>query len=90
MSILEELWCGNIRPSEYDVSSCSEYAAALERINQVEGKLRDTLSDEQKELFAGYTESVQDFHALADYLLFQSSFKLGARITLETVMLLPK
>ena len=86
MSILEELWCGNIRPSEYDVPSCSEYAVALERINQVEGKLRDTLSDEQKELFARYTESLQDFHALADYLLFQSSFKLGARITLEAII----
>lgn len=86
MSILEELWCGNIRPSEYDVSSCSEYAVALERINQVEGKLQDTLSDEQKELFARYTESVQDFHALADYLLFQSSFKLGAKIMLEVIM----
>ncbi|MBR5226370.1 MAG: hypothetical protein IKV90_12020 [Clostridia bacterium] len=86
MSILEELWCGNIRPSEYDVSSCSEYAAALERINYAESKLRDTLSDEQKELFAQYTESLQDFHALADYLLFQSSFKLGAKITLEVIM----
>ena len=83
MSILEELWSGNVRPSEYDVSSCSEYAVAPERINQVEGILRDTLSDEQKELFARYTESVQDFHALADYLLFQSSFKLGVRMTLE-------
>ena len=86
MSILEDLWSCNIRPSEYDVSSCSEYAAALERINQVEGKLRDTLSDEQKELFARYTESVRSFHALADYLLFQSSFKLGAKITLELIM----
>ena len=83
MSILEELWCGNIRASEYDVSSCSEYAAALERINQVQENLRDTLSDKQKELFARYTESVQDFHALAEYLLFQSSFKLGVRMTLE-------
>lgn len=86
MSILEELWCGNIRPSEYDVSSCSEYATALERINQDEGKLRDTLSDEQKELFTRYTESVRNFHALADCLLFQSSFKLGARITLEAII----
>lgn len=86
MSILEELWSGNVRPSEYDVSSCSEYAEALERINQVEGKLRNALSDEQKELFARYTESVRDFHALADYLLFQNSFKLGSRITLEAIM----
>lgn len=52
MSILEDLWCGKIRPSEYDVSSCSEYAEALERINQIEEEFRDTLSDKQKALFA--------------------------------------
>ena len=86
MSILEDLWCGNIQPSEYDVSSCSEYAAALKRINQVEENLRDTLSDEQKELFTRYTESVRDFHALADCQLFQSSFKRGAQITLEAII----
>ena len=86
MSILEELWCGNIRPSEYDVSSCSEYAAALERINQVEGKLRDTLSDEQKELFARYTESVRDFHALSDFILFKNSFRLGTQLMFEIII----
>lgn len=86
MSILEDLWCGNIRPSEYDVSSCSEYAATLERINQVEGKLRDTLSDEQKELFTRYTESVRNLHALADFLLFQNSFRLGSQMMLETMI----
>ena len=86
MSILEELWCGNIRPSEYDVSSCSEYAAALERINQVEENLRDTLSDEQKELFARYTESVQDFHARSDFILFKNSFRLGTQLMFEIII----
>ena len=86
MNILEELWCGNIRPSEYDVPSCSEYAAALKRINQVEGKFRDTLSDEQKILFSQYTESVRDFHALDDSLLFKNSFKLGTQLVFESIV----
>ena len=86
MSILEELWCSNIQPSEYDVSSCSEYAAALERINHVEGKLRDTLSAEQKELFARYTESVRDFHALSDFILFKNSFRLGTQLMFEIII----
>ena len=25
MRILEEFWCGNIEPTEYDTSSCKEY-----------------------------------------------------------------
>ncbi|MBQ8616817.1 MAG: hypothetical protein IJ418_04810 [Clostridia bacterium] len=61
MNILEDLWCGNIRPSEYDVSSCREYTEALERINHTESELQNTLSDEKKVLFAQYTESIRSF-----------------------------
>ena len=30
MRILEEFWCGNIEPTEYDTSSCKEYKKLLE------------------------------------------------------------
>ena len=86
MSILEDLWCDNIRPSEYDVSSCSEYATALERINHIEEKFRNALSDEQKVLFSQYTESVRDFHALADFFLFKNSFKLVTQLMFEIII----
>ena len=32
MRILEELWYGNIEPTEYDISSCKEYKKLLELI----------------------------------------------------------
>ena len=54
MRILEEFWYGNIEPTEYDTSSCKEYKKLLELICRNEEKLKDTMTDEQKELFEKY------------------------------------
>ena len=74
MSVLEDFWYGNIEPSEYDTSSAKEYKEALQRISRNEESLQDTLTDSQRKLFS------QD---MAECLLFQNSFRLGARMMLE-------
>lgn len=45
--------------------------------------LQDTLTDAQRELFAQYLDSVREFQDMAECLLFQNSFRLGARMMLE-------
>ena len=44
-----------------------------------------TMTDEQKELFSRYTDAVREYQTMAEYLLFQNSFKLGARMMLEVM-----
>ena len=83
MRILEEYWYGNIEPMEYDTSSYKEYKKLLELICRNEEKLRATMTDEQKELFEKYTDCVREYQTIADCLLFQNSFKLGARMIVE-------
>ena len=83
MSILEELWYGNIEPTEYDTSSCKEYKKALQLVNRNEEELHATMTDAQKELFSRYADSVREFQDMAECLLFQNSFRLGARMMLE-------
>ena len=83
MSLLEEFWYGNIEPMEYDTSSCKEYKKLLELICRNEEKLRATMTDEQKELFEKYTDYVREYQTITDCLLFQNSFKLGARMMVE-------
>ena len=83
MSVLEDFWYGNIEPSEYDTSSAKEYKEALLRISRNEESLQDTLTDAQRKLFAQYLDSVREFQAMAECLLFQNSFRLGARMMLE-------
>ena len=51
MRILEEFWYGNIKPMEYDANDSKEYKEVLRLITKNEEKLRDTMTDEQKELF---------------------------------------
>ena len=83
MSILEDLWYGNIEPAEYTTSSCLEYRKALQKISKNEEQLMVSMTDIQKELFGRYTDSVREFQAIAECLLFQNSFRLGARMMLE-------
>ena len=83
MRFLEEFWYGNIEPMEYDTSSCKEYKKLLELICRNEEKLKATMTDEQKKLFSKYTDCVREYQTMADCLLFQHSFKLGARMMVE-------
>ena len=85
MSLLEEFWYGNIEPMEYDTSSCKECKKLLELICRNEEKLKATMTDEQKELFSKYTDCVREYQTITDYLLFQNSFKLGARMMVEVM-----
>ena len=83
MRILEDFWYGNIEPTEYDTSHCKEYKKALQLINRNEEELHATMTDAQKELFSRYADSVREFQDMAECLLFQNSFRLGARMMLE-------
>ena len=85
MSVLEELWYGNLEPSEFDSSSSKEYKELLHLVGRNEEKLLATMTDEQKELFSRYSDCVREFQALAECLLFQRSFQLGARMMAEVM-----
>ena len=85
MKILEEFWYGNIEPAEYDASPSKEYKELLRLINRNEEALLTTMTDGQKEIFSRYQDCVREFQSIAECLLFQSSFKLGAKIMLEVM-----
>lgn len=85
MNLLEEFWRGNIEPTEYDTNACKEHKEALRLITRNEEKLQATMTDEQKERFSRYTDAVREYQTLAECLLFQNSFKLGAKMMLEVM-----
>ena len=85
MGILEDFWYGNIEPSEFDTSPSPEYKEILLLISRNEDKLLATMTDAQKELFSRYTDCVREYQAMAEYLLFQNSFSLGAKMMLEVM-----
>ena len=85
MGILEDFWYGNIEPSEFDISPSPEYKEILLLISRNEDKLLATMTDAQKELFSRYTDCVREYQAMAECLLFQNSFSLGAKMMLEVM-----
>ena len=85
MNILEELWYGNIEPADYDVSPSKEYKEMLQLISRNEDKLVATMTDEQKELFTKYADCVREYQVMAECMLFQNSFRLGARMMLSII-----
>ena len=85
MNILEEFWYGNIEPAEYDVSPSKEYKEMLQLISRNEDNLLATMTDAQKELFTRYADCVREYQTIAECMLFQSSFRLGARMMLAVM-----
>ncbi len=85
MKVLEELWYGNIEPAEYDASPCEEYKDLLRLITRNKEKLLVTMTEDQKDLFSRYADCVQELKELSERLLFQNSFKLGARMMVEVM-----
>lgn len=84
-NILEEFWYGNLEPSEYDTSPSTEYKELLQLISRNKEKLLANMTDTQKDLFSRYQDCVREFQAMAECLLFQKSFRLGAMIMLEVL-----
>ena len=80
MRILEEFWYGNrVRYNRLQ---------GVERIPPFDYKKRGKTSghhEEQKELFSRYTDAVHEHQTMAECLLFQNSFKLGARMMVEVM-----
>lgn len=83
--IIEEFWYGNLDPVEYDSSPSQEYKELMHLISRNEEKLLETMTDAQKDLFSKYVDCVKEFQAMAECLLFQNSFRLGAMIMLEVL-----
>ena len=77
MRILEEFWYGNIKPTEYDTSSCKEYKKLQALICRNEEKLKATMTDEQKELFKKYADCVREHQTNTDFIVF---FKISQLI----------
>ena len=83
MSILEGFWYGNLDPAEYDANPSEEYKELIRLISRNEEKLLAIMTDEQKDLFFRYQDCVREVQTMAECLLFQNSFRLGARMMLE-------
>ena len=82
---MEDLYLGDVRPSDRGFKRNSQYAKALDEVVKAGNALTDGLTDEQKELFEDYMTAQQEVNVLTDCETFCMAFMLGAKILLDVL-----
>lgn len=85
MLVLEDLYLGDIRPSDRSFKRNSQYAKAMDEVVKAGDALTDTLTEEQKEMFEDYMTAQREVNVLTDCETFCIAFRLGAKIMLDVL-----
>ena len=86
MLILEDLYLGDVRPSERSFKRNSQYAKALDDLVKAGDTLTDTLTEKQKEIFEDYMTAQREVNVLTDCETFCMAFKLGSETGLHEIL----
>ena len=85
MSIVEDLWYGNIGPCDRDIKRSSDYADVVERIVQIEADLHARLNDEEKEILEKFVDCSNGLCSISEREMFAQGFMLGIKLILEVM-----
>ena len=83
MTILENLWYGNIRPVEQFVEGNAEYRSLLRLVGNNREKFEATLSPEQAELFEKFYTAVNEMDSISEVAAFKYGFALAVGLLTE-------
>ncbi len=82
MSILEELWYGNISPSE-DRDISDEEKKLIELMARHQEYMQSILKDKDLDAFKKYIECVDECTSMVECQAFEIGFKLAVRLLNE-------
>ena len=82
MSILHELWYGNIKPSE-DKEISDEEKELVELMARHQEYLISKLKDKELDVFEKYVECVDEYTSIIECQAFKIGFKLAVRLLNE-------
>ena len=90
MTLLEELWYGNVNPHEAILTENRRYKCLLSLMGRNRDELAETLTDKQQETLEKYDEAMNEMHSLAEVEAFTYGFRLGVRLMIEVGVPLAK
>ena len=82
MSILQELWYGNINPSE-DKEVSDDEKELVELIARHQEYLTSTFKGKELDVFKKYVECCEEYTSLVECQAFEIGFKLAIRLLNE-------
>ena len=85
MTVLEDLWYGNIRPIETFIDGNMEYKGLLRLVSKNREVLESELSSKELELLEKYNLSVNEMNTISEFAAFQCGFSLATRMMLECI-----
>ena len=85
MSTIQDLYYGRISPYEMSISAVPEYQKLKALADQHEDLLRETLSDEQKELLEKLIECITDISSISERDMFITGFQLGVKLMIDVM-----
>ena len=85
MTVLEDLWYGNINPYEAIMQDDKRFKNLLVLMGRNRDKLSETLTDQQKETLEKYDDAINEMHSLAEQSAFRYGFSLGTRLIAESI-----
>ena len=85
MNTIQDLYYGRISPYEMSISAAPEYQKLKALAAKNEDLLKETLSDEQKELLVKLIESVTDISSISERDMFIAGFRLGVKLMIDVM-----
>ena len=85
-NIIEELFYGNVDPQASGYRPRSPAKKASVSLNDLEEKLTERLSGEDKDLFLRFCDAYAEFMGESELEPFTTGFRLGARFVMDTFL----
>ena len=85
-SIIEELYYGNVHPSERSIRRGSTFDRTLALLTQSEDSLSETLTQAQKETFNQFKDRLSELNSINEVTAFSIGFKLDLQLTAEALL----
>lgn len=85
MYILDELYAGNVNPSERSFQRNDSYAKAIEKVVEAEEQLSRRLDDTGKEQLERFQACQADVSSIDNFHAFKTGFQLGVCIILDAL-----
>jgi len=84
MTVLENLYNGNIEPTDSDsLKNNMRYKEGLRLVGRLQEELSSTLNEEQKELFEKYLMATNELSIVINEETFKSGYRLATQIMIE-------
>lgn len=84
MTLLEDLWYGNVNPNEAILTENRRYKHLLSLMGRNRDELAETLTDKQLETLEKYDETMNEMHFLAEVEAFSHGFRRDVKLMVET------